>query len=140
LQPTRQDTGTNKLAIPVLSLTQSTLLLDPFTKDLDTLTLNKSLTELIRKGHQRHDNTTACYVHHIEINNPHINGYKTPHTTIEILSESLLKDLVALQIIIDLFFGKSQKIDLTIPVKKSQQKWIWTNSSGPVYEASHQQF
>jgi len=27
--------------------------------------------------------------------NTHINGYTTPHTTIEILSESLLKDLVA---------------------------------------------
>jgi len=39
-QPTRQDAGTNKLAI-----TQFTLWPVLFTKDLDTLTLNKARTE-----------------------------------------------------------------------------------------------
>jgi len=59
----------------VLPLTQYTLsrLPDPFTKDLDKLTLSrdKSRTEHIRTGYQRHDHSTACYLHHNEI---------TPHT------------------------------------------------------------
>jgi len=36
--------------LSVLSLTHSTLVPNPFTKDLDTLTLNESRTEHIRKG------------------------------------------------------------------------------------------
>ena len=40
--------------LSVLSLTHSTLVLTPFTIDLDTLTLNESCTEHIHKGHQRH--------------------------------------------------------------------------------------
>jgi len=54
-QPTRQDAGTNKLAITVLPLTQSTPSSGLFTKDLDILTRNKTRTEHIRKGHQRHE-------------------------------------------------------------------------------------
>jgi len=40
--------------LTVLSLTHSALVPNPFTIDLDTLTLNESRTEHIRKVHQRH--------------------------------------------------------------------------------------
>ena len=66
-QPTRQDAGTNKLAVIVLPLTQSTLLPVLLTKDLNTLTLNKSRIEHIHQGHQRHDHPTCCYIHHTKI-------------------------------------------------------------------------
>jgi len=61
--------------LSVLTLTHTTLVPHPFTKDLHTSTLIESRTEYIRKGHQRHDLPQLAT--HNTTSNPHVNGYTT---------------------------------------------------------------
>jgi len=89
--------------LSVLPSTRSTLVPNPFKKDLDTLTLNESRTEHIRKSHQMQlalHTTTRSQSTYKWIHNP--------HTSTEIPSEILLKDLVASEINIDLPVGSFQ--------------------------------
>jgi len=87
--------------LSVLPLTHSTLVPNPFDKDWDTLTLNESNTENIRKGHQRHGHPQLA-THTTTRSQSTKKWIHNPHTQIEILSEILLKDLVASEINVDL--------------------------------------
>jgi len=92
----------------VLPLTHSTLVPNPFTKNLDTLTLNEFCTE--HRDTQRSSKArspTACYTHYKEIT-IHTQMDTQPATPIEIFSEILLKDLFASEINIDLPVGSFQ--------------------------------
>ena len=75
----------------VLPLTHSTLLPTPFSIDLDTLTLNESRTEHIRKDHQRHGHPQLA-THSTTRSQPTQKWIHNLHTPTEILCEILLKD------------------------------------------------
>jgi len=77
--------------LSVLPLTHSTLVPNTCTIDWDTLTLNESRTEHIRKGHQRHGHPQLA-IHATTRSQSTQKWIHNPHAPIEILSEILLKD------------------------------------------------
>ena len=77
-------------SLSVIPLKHSTLVPNLFTKDLDTLTLNESHTEHIRKGHQRHGHPHLA-IHTTTRSQSTQQWIHNPHTPTEILSKILFK-------------------------------------------------